>query len=82
MDVDEDSDRNSNDLYSFAGYTSVWVFIRGICVYTISTKVNSALSGHSNIDKSKVLKTVCCLMQVKSIAECSLGAFYNTFDLH
>ena len=32
--------------------------------------------------KTKVLKTNCSLMKVKSIAKCSLGAFCNTFDLH
>ena len=58
----------------------------------------SVLSGHSRIDKTKVLNTNYRLMQVKSIAECSpleplnagqkycrmlpLGAFCNTFDLH
>ena len=71
MDVDEGSGRNSNDLYGFAGYMSVWVFIGGICAYTISTEVNSALSGHSNIDKTKVLKTDGCLLQFEIIAECS-----------
>ena len=40
------------------------------------------LRGHSKIDKTKYLKTCCSLVQVKSIAECSLGAFCNTFDLH
>ena len=40
------------------------------------------LSGHSKIDKMKVLKTGGSLMQVESIAECSRGAFCNTFDLH
>ena len=35
--------------------------------------VNLALSGHSKIDKTKVLKTDYSLMQVKSIAECSNG---------
>ena len=28
------------------------------------------------------LKTIGSLMNVESIAECSLGAFCNTFDLH
>ena len=40
------------------------------------------LSGHSKIDKTKVLKTNGSLMKVESIAECSLGAFCKTFDLH
>ena len=34
------------------------------------------------IDKTKILMTDGSLMQVESIAECSLGAFCNTFDLH
>ena len=38
--------------------------------------VKPVLSGHSKIDKMKVL------MKVESIAECSVGAFCNTFDLH
>ena len=33
-------------------------------------------------DKTKVLKTDGSLMQVETIAECSLRAFCNTFDLH
>ena len=44
--------------------------------------VKPVLSGHTNIDKTKILKTNGSLMKVESIAECSLGAFYNTFDLH
>ena len=35
--------------------------------------VKPVLSSHSNIDKTKVLKTDYGLMQVKSIAECSKG---------
>ena len=35
--------------------------------------VKPVLSGHSKIDKTKVLKTDGSLMQVKSIAECSLS---------
>ena len=33
-------------------------------------------------DKTTVLKTKGSLMKVESIAECSLGAFCNPFDLH
>ena len=44
--------------------------------------VKPVLSSHSKIDKTKVLKTNGSLMKVDSIAECSLGAFCNTFDLH
>ena len=45
-------------------------------------KVNSVLNDHSNLDKTKVLKTGGSLMQVDSILECSPGAFCNTFNLH
>ena len=44
--------------------------------------VKPVLSSHSKIDKTKVLKTNGSLMKVESIAECSLGAFSNTFDLN
>ena len=44
--------------------------------------VKPVLSGHSNLDKTKVLKTNDSLIKVDSIAECSLGVFCNTFDLH
>ena len=44
--------------------------------------VKHVLSGHSKIDKTKVVKTNGSLMKVESIAECSLGAFCNTFYLH
>ena len=45
-------------------------------------KTIPVLSGHSKIDNTKVSKTDGSLMQDESIAECSLGAFYDTFDLH
>ena len=32
--------------------------------------------------KTKTLKTNGSLLKIESIAECSLGAFCNTFDLH
>ena len=44
--------------------------------------VKPVLRGHSKIDETKVLKTDGSLMKVESIAECPLGAFCNTFDLH
>ena len=44
--------------------------------------VKPVSNGHPKIYKTKVLKTNGSLMKVKSIAECSLGAFCNTFDLH
>ena len=43
--------------------------------------VKPVLSGHSKIDKTKGFKTNGSLMKIESIAECSLGAFCNTFDL-
>ena len=44
--------------------------------------MTAVLSGNSKIDKTKVLKINGSLMKVESIAECSLGAFCNTYDLH
>ena len=45
-----------------------------------------ALNSFSKIDKTKVLEIhvggTCSLVQVESNAECSIGAFCNTFDLH
>ena len=44
--------------------------------------VKLVLNGHSKKDKTKVVKTNGSLIKVESIAECSLGAFCNIFDLH
>ena len=57
------------------------VFNQSKLLHNNST-IKPVLSGHSNIDKTKVLKTNGSLMKVESITECSLGAFCNTFDLH
>ena len=46
------------------------------------TTVKQVLSGHSKIDKTKVLKPCGSAMQVKTTAECSSGVFCNTFGLH
>ena len=48
----------------------------------VKSTVKPVLICHSKIDKTKVLKTSGSLMKVESIAECSLGAFCNTFALH
>ena len=50
--------------------------------HRIGYTAKPVLSGHSKIDKTKFLKTNGGSMKVESIAECSLGAFCNTFDLH
>ena len=47
-------------------------------IYTIK----HVLSNHSNKDRKLAFKNNYRLMQVKSITECSKGAFCNTFDLH
>ena len=47
-------------------------------IYTIKP----GLSGHLKKEKIKALKINGSLMKVERIAECSLGAFCNTFDLH
>ena len=62
--------------------TDVQAFLSFCWLCFVISTVKPVLSGHSNIDKTKVFKTNGSLMKVKSIAECSLGAFCNTFDLH
>ena len=44
--------------------------------------VKPVLSGHSKRSPKLYFKADYRSMQVKSVAECSLGAFCNTFDLH
>ena len=56
-------------------------------VLLLSCTVKPVLNSHSKIDKTEVLKINASLiksslMKVESIAECSLGAFCNIFDLH
>ena len=46
------------------------------------TTVKPVWNAHSKIDKTTILMTNGSFMKVKSIAEFSLGAFCNTFDLH
>ena len=53
------------------------------CAHLGCTKDSkTCLKRHSKIDKTKVLQTNGSFMKVKSIAECSLRSFCNTFDLH
>ena len=65
--------------------------ILSILKWPHKTEFTEQLNDHSKIDKRKVLMTTGSLMNVESIAECSLwsilqnapfGAFCNTFDLH
>ena len=58
------------------------VYCKPTSIQEDSSTVKPVLSSRSEIDKTKVLKTKGSLMKVESIAECSLGAFCNTFDLH
>ena len=51
-------------------------------IHLYNTTVKPVLSGHSKIDQTNEVKTNSSLMMVESIAECSLRAFCNTFDLH
>ena len=46
--------------------------------------MDDALHLHVNqkSDYDDMTKAIGILMQVKSTAECSMGAFCNTFDLH
>ena len=60
--------QRSNLLFILSGSM---LFVNVIVKKTVHT-VKPVLSGHSKIDKTKVLKTNGSLMKVKSIAECSL----------
>ena len=53
-----------------------------ICFLLLLHTVKPVLSGHSKIDKTNLLKANGSLMKVKSIAECFLRVFCNTFGLH
>ena len=63
----------------------VWTFIylpilsMPAVLYAVSTTVNPVLSGHSKIDKRKVLMANGSLMKVKSIAECSPWSILQYF---
>ena len=50
---------------------------RGRCDNTLKTCL--VLSGHSKMDKTKVLKTNGSLMKVESIAECSTWSILQYF---
>ena len=47
--------------------------------FSLVNTVKPVLSGHSKEDQRLVVKTYYCLMQVKRIAECSIGAFCKVF---
>ena len=64
-------------------YTSaaqLYKVIEALVFFTYTVK--PGLSGHLKIDKTKILMTNGSLMTVKSIAECSHGAFCNACVLH
>ena len=46
-------------------------------IFKQQSTVKIVLSGHSKIEKAKVLKPCCSLIQVKSTAESSTRAFTN-----
>ena len=67
-------------LYLSHAYLSSWAM--GSCpVQFIATynTVKPVLSGHSKIEKTKVLKTNGSLMKVESIAECSSWSILQYF---
>ena len=70
----------SNSMAYIIQCTGVYAFIK--TPGNIRATVKPVLSSHSKIDKTNVLKTNSSLIKVKIIAECSLGAFCNTFGLH
>ena len=67
----------SHDLYM----PSVHTF--DFTLFSLSVTVKPDLSGHSKIDKIKILMTNGCLMKDESIAECFPRSILRyTFDLH
>ena len=64
------------------GYVALPCGAMGLSAVNDCGTVKPVLNGHSKIDNTKSLKSNGNLMKVESIAECSLGAFCNTFDLH
>ena len=72
-------DRCNRGIFNIFKHSETFCF--DFCNHVKCT-VKSVLSGHLKIDETKVLKTNGSLVKVESIAECSLGAFCNTFDLH
>ena len=51
-------------------------------ITVINHTVRPVLSCLSKIDKTNIFMKNDSTMKTESIAECSLGAFCNTFDLH
>ena len=72
--MENPEDRNSRVIEQEAAA----VKIANSIAYIIS---GFGVSDHSKINKTDALKTAGSLTKVESIAECSLGAFCNTFDL-
>ena len=64
--------------YNVGGDAAVCTFT----LYSRSKYSKTCLKRPLNNRQNKGLKTNGSLMKVESIAECSLGAFCNTFDLH
>ena len=61
---------------------SLYLRLQVILLPKFACTVKPVLSSHSKIDKTKILMTNDSLMKAESIAECTLGAFCNTFDMH
>ena len=63
--------------------TAAHSFVRQVSESKTNTFVSkTGLKGPLKKFITKVLKSNGSLMKVESIAECSLGAFCNTFNLH
>ena len=72
------SDNSPNFYQIYKDYSAVLSEISDIVYLEIST-VNPVLSGHSKIDKTKVLMANGSLMKVESIAECSPWSILQYF---
>ena len=70
---------NSNCIFSIKiQYFSI---LNGCYFLTLLNTVKPVLSGHSNLDPTKILMTIGSLMKVGSIAECSSATLLTCIKL-
>ena len=61
---------------------SKWHYFSSLRIFDNTKYSKTCLKRPLKNRQKKILTTNGSLMKVESIAECSLGAFCNTFDLH
>ena len=75
---------NSNYTHTHTNtHTHTHRFSSLLYIFTsVKCTIKHVLSGHSKIEKTKILMTNCGLMEVERLQNAPLGAFCNTFHLH